>query len=137
MTIPNSLIPSEEQKPINKKRLAFAITITSMLVLPLIIGIVSGLTSFFKPPLEDEKIFVVGLLSAYKCQLENGKISTARGQKILEEISSKHNLQSNIFADNDLREVASIYSKTLDQSCSSTVRNEKKAISKIYHSKTN
>lgn len=137
MAIPNSLIPSDEKKPIDKKKLAFAITITSMLVLPLFIGIISGLTSLLKSPLEDEKIFVIGLLSAFKCQLDNGNISPEKGQKILKEIASKHDLNINIFADNDLNRVASFYSKTLDKTCSSTVRDEKKEISRIYQSRIN
>ncbi|OUT95625.1 MAG: hypothetical protein CBB92_11365 [Flammeovirgaceae bacterium TMED32] len=135
MTIPTSLIPEDEKKPINKKRLAVAITVISMLVLPLAIGIVSGLTSLLKAPVEDDKIFAIGVLSAFKCQLDNGYISSAKGQAILEEIASKNNIDRKVFEDSDLRKVAILYSKTLDKGCFSTVRNEKEAINKIYRSK--
>ncbi len=54
---------------------------------------------------------------------------------ILDEIASKHGLNRKIFENSDLNRVASFYSKTLDETCSSTVRDEKKAISKIYNSK--
>lgn len=135
MAIPNRLIPSDEKKPINKKRLIFAISVTTILAIPLIAGIFSGLISMFKSPPADEKIFAIGLLSAFKCQLGKGNISPEEGQTILKEIALKHGLDSKIFENSDLKRAAKFYSKTLDETCSSTVHDEKKAIVKIYHSR--
>ena len=135
MAIPNRLIPSDEKKPINKKRLIFAISVTTILAIPLMAGIFSGLMSMLKSPPADEKIFAIGLLSAFKCQLGKGNTSPEEGQTILKEIAFKHGLDSKIFENSDLKRVANFYSKTLDETCSSTVRDERKAIVKIYHSK--
>ena len=135
MAIPNSLIPSDEKKPINKKRLIFAISVTTIFAIPLMVGIFSGLISMLKSPPEDEKIFAIGLLSAFKCQLDKGNTSPEKGQTILKEIASKHGFDNKIFENSDLTKAANFYSKTLDETCSSTVRDEKKAIIKIYHSK--
>ena len=135
MAIPNSLIPSDKKKSINKKRLIFAISVTTILAIPLVAGIFSGFISMFKSPPEEEKIFAIGVLSAFKCQLDKGNISSEKGQTILKEIASKNGLDSKIFENSDLKRAANFYSKTLDKTCSRTVRDEKQAIIQIYHSK--
>lgn len=133
MVIPTSLIPTDEKKSVDKKKIAFAVVSGSMFMLPLALGLTSGLSSMFAPPLSEEKIFAVGIIAAYKCQLKSGRISPQEGNKIFSNIAINNNLDSAIFSDPEVNTVASEYARTLNSTCSATAISEKKEISRLYH----
>jgi len=79
------LIPSDEKKEVNKRKLAFAVLVSIGFFVPLGVGLFEGLRSLMKPPLTPRQVFISGALSAYKCQVFRGRVSPAEGRARLNE----------------------------------------------------
>ena len=137
MVIPSSLIPSDERKPINNKRLFFASVVGSLLVLPVVIGLFSGLASFFSPPLPRDKVFVVGLLAAFQCQVKQGRMTPKKGSEILSQVARANQLDPSVLQSRLLVNLANLYSKKLNSDCSKSVANESEEIQRIYKKSLN
>ena len=137
MVIPSSLIPSDERKPINKKRLFFASVVGSLLVLPVVIGLFSGLAAFLSPPLPQDKVFVVGLLAAFQCQVKQGRMTSERGGEILSQVARKNQLDPSVLQSRLLVNLANLYSQKLNPDCSKNVANEAEEIQRIYRKSLN
>ena len=132
MVIPSSLIPSDERKPIKKKRLFFASVVGSLLVLPVVTGLFSGLAAFLSPPLPEDQVFVVGLLAAFQCQVKQGRMTSERGGEILSQVARKNQLDPSVLQSRLLVNLANSYSQRLNPDCSKSVVNEGEEIQRIY-----
>ena len=132
MAIPISLIPSDEKKEIDKKKLAFAVAVVFVMFVPLLIGLFSGLKSLLKPPLTPREVFVAGLLSAYKCQVSRGAVSPSEGKVLLQDIFQKSSLDAALIEDPDLNSIAGSLSSRLDGNCSSVGLDEEAFLNGAY-----
>ena len=134
MVIPTSLIPSDEKREIDKKKLIFALLTGSFLIVPLLLGLYSGLSQVLKAGLEPEKIYVVGLLSSYKCHTERYGLSKQEGRNTLISLMDKNSLNHTMLSDPSLNKVAEIYAKKLRNKCESAEISEERTINNIYRS---
>ena len=132
MAIPISLIPSDEKKEIDIKKLAFAVAVAVVMFVPLLIGLISGLKSLLKPPLTQREVFVAGLLSAYKCQVSRGAVSPSEGKVLLQDIFQKNSLDAALIEDPDLNSIAGSLSSRLDGNCSSDGLDEEDFLNAAY-----
>ena len=132
MAIPVGLIPSEEKKEIDKRKLAFALLVSIVLFIPLGVGLFEGLRSLMKPPLTPRQVFVSGALSAYKCQVFRGRVSPAEGRARLEKIFEINSLDPSIVDDPLMNDIAGVFAQMLDVSCSSAGMDEVVALNRIY-----
>tara|TARA_B100001964_G_scaffold146064_1_gene160864 strand:- start:439 stop:852 length:414 start_codon:yes stop_codon:yes gene_type:complete len=134
MAIPSGLIPSDEKREIDKKKLSFAVVVVLALGLPMLIGVWSGLSQLLKPGLDNEKIFVVGLLSAYKCHTNRYRMNQQKGHERLVSLMNKRSLDLSMLSDPILDKVADVYSRKLHGNCESAEASEKRTINNIYRS---
>lgn len=132
MAIPVGLIPSEEKKEVDKRKLAFAVLISILFFIPLGVGFFEGLRSLMKPPLTPRQVFVSGALSAYKCQVFRGRLSPAEGRARLEKIFEINSLDPSIVDDPLMNDIAGVFAQRLDVSCSSAGMDEVVALNRIY-----
>ena len=132
MAIPVGLIPSEEKKEVDKRKLAFAVLIAIVFFIPLGVGFFEGLRSLLKPPLTPRQVFVSGALSAYKCQVFRGRISPAEGRARLEKIFEINSLDPSVVDDPLMNDIAGVFAQMLDVSCSSAGMDEVVALNGIY-----
>ena len=132
MAIPVGLIPSEEKKEIDKRKLAFALLVSIVLFIPLGVGFFEGLRSLMKSPLTPRQVFVSGALSAYKCQVFRGRVSPAEGRARLEKIFEINSLNSTIIDDPEMNNIAGIFAQMLDVNCSSVGMDEELVLNRIY-----
>jgi hypothetical protein len=132
MAIPVGLIPSEEKKEVDKRKLAFAVLISIVFFIPLGVGFFEGLRSLMKSPLTPRQVFVSGALSAYKCQVFRGRLSPAEGRARLEKIFEINSLDPSIVDDPLMNDIAEVFAEMLDVSCSSVGMDEVVALNKIY-----
>ena len=132
MVIPISLIPSDEKKKIDKKKLAFAVAVSVVMFVPLLIGLFSGLRSLLKPSLTPREVFVAGLLSAYKCQVSRGAVSPSEGKALLQDIFQKNKLDVGLIDHPDLNSIAGSLSSKLDGNCSSVGLDEESFLNAAY-----
>ena len=132
VVIPISLIPSDEKKEIDKRKLAFAVIVALMMFTPLLIGLFSGLKSLLKPPLTPRQVFVSGLLSAYKCQVARGALSPNEGKALLENIFKENSMDVALMYDPDLNRIAASLSSKLDGQCSSVGMDEEAFLNAAY-----
>jgi len=132
MAIPLSLIPSGEKREIDKRKLTFAVIVSLVLFVPLLVGLFSGLKSLLKPPLTPRQVFVSGLLSAYKCQVARGAVSPSEGRALLEDIFKVNALDAALIDDPDLNKIAGSLSSRLDSKCSSVGMDEEAFLNAAY-----
>ena len=132
MTIPVVLIPSEEKKEVDKKKLAFAVLVSIVFFIPLGVGLFEGLRSLMKPPLTPRQVFISGALSAYKCQVFRGRVSPDEGRARLEQIFEINSLDPSIVDDPLMNDIAGVFAQMLDVSCSSAGMDEVVALNRIY-----
>ena len=132
MAIPVGLIPSEEKKEVDKRKLAFAVLTSIIFFIPLGVGFFEGLRSLMKPPLTPRQVFVSGALSAYKCQVFRGRVSPAEGRARLEKIFEINSLDPSIVDDPLMNDIAGVFAQMLDVSCSSAGMDEVVALNRIY-----
>ena len=132
MAIPVGLIPSEEKKEVDKRKLAFAVLISIVFFIPLGVGFFEGLRSLMKSPLTPRQVFVSGALSAYKCQVFRGRVSPAEGKARLEKIFEINSLDPSIVDDPLMNDIAEVFAQMLDVSCSSVGMDEVVALNRIY-----
>tara|TARA_B000000441_G_C21615452_1_gene274276 strand:+ start:65 stop:511 length:447 start_codon:yes stop_codon:yes gene_type:complete len=132
MVIPVGLIPSEEKKEVDKRKLAFAVLTSIIFFIPLGVGFFEGLRSLMKPPLTPRQVFVSGALSAYKCQVFRGRVSPAEGRARLEKIFEINSLDPSIVDDPLMNDIAGVFAQMLDVSCSSAGMDEVVALNRIY-----
>ena len=132
MAIPVGLIPSEEKKEIDKRKLAFALLVSIVLFIPLGVGFFEGLRSLMKLPLTPRQVFVSGALSAYKCQVFRGRVSPAEGRARLEKIFEINSLDPSVVDDPLMNDIAGVFAQMLDVSCSSAGMDEVVALNRIY-----
>ena len=132
MAIPVSLIPKEEKREIDKRKLAFAALVSFVFFIPLGVGLFEGLRSLMKPPLTPRQVFIAGALSAYKCQVFRGRVSPAEGRARLERIFEINSLDPSIIDDSKMNDIARVFAQKLDLSCSSVGMDEEVVLNKIY-----
>ena len=132
MAIPVGLIPSEEKKEVDKRKLAFAVLISIVFFIPLGVGLFEGWRSLMKPPLTPRQVFISGALSAYKCQVFRGRVSPAEGRARLEKIFEINSLDPSIIDDPLMNDIAGVFAQMLDVSCSSAGMDEVVALNRIY-----
>ena len=132
MVIPVGLIPSDEKKEVNKRKLAFAVLVSIGFFIPLGVGLFEGLRSLMKPPLTPRQVFISGALSAYKCQVFRGRVSPAEGRARLEKIFEINSLDPSIVDDPLMNDIAGVFSQMLDVNCSSAGMDEVVALNRIY-----
>ena len=132
MVIPVGLIPSDEKKEVNKRKLAFAVLVSIGFFVPLGVGLFEGLRSLMKPPLTPRQVFISGALSAYKCQVFRGRVSPDEGRARLEQIFEINSLDSTIIDDPEMNNIAGIFAQMLDVNCSSVGMDEELALNRIY-----
>ena len=132
MAIPVGLIPSEEKKEVDKRKLAFAVLISIVFFFPLGVGFFEGLRSLMKSPLTPRQVFVSGALSAYKCQVFRGRVSPAEGRARLEKLFEINSLDPSIVDDPLMNDIAGVFAQMLDVSCSSSGMDEVVALNRIY-----
>ena len=132
MVIPVGLIPSDEKKEVNKRKLAFAVLVSIVFFIPLGVGLFEGLRSLMKPPLTPRQVFISGALSAYKCQVFRGRVSPAEGRARLEQILEINSLDSTIIDDPEMNNIAGIFAQMLDVNCSSVGMDEELVLNRIY-----
>ena len=132
MVIPAGLIPSDEKKEVNKRKLAFAVLVSIGFFIPLGVGLFEGLRSLMKPPLTPRQVFISGALSAYKCQVFRGRVSPAEGRARLEQIFEINSLDSTIIDDPEMNNIAGIFAQMLDVNCSSVGMDEELVLNRIY-----
>ena len=132
MVIPVGLIPSDEKKEVNKRKLAFAVLVSIVFFIPLGVGLFEGLRSLMKPPLTPRQVFISGALSAYKCQVFRGRVSPAEGRTRLEQIFEINSLDSTIIDDPEMNNIAGIFAQMLDVNCSSVGMDEELVLNRIY-----
>ena len=132
MVIPVGLIPSDEKKEVDKRKLAFAVLVSIVFFIPLGVGLFEGLRSLMKPPLTPRQVFISGALSAYKCQVFRGRVSPAEGRTRLEQIFEINSLDSTIIDDPEMNSIAGIFAQMLDVNCSSVGMDEEVVLNRIY-----
>ena len=132
MAIPVGLIPKEEKREIDKRKLAFAALVSFVFFIPLGVGLFEGLRSLMKPPLTPHQVFIAGALSAYKCQVFRGRVSPAEGRARLERIFEINSLDPSIIDDSKMNDIAGVFAQKLDLSCSSVGMDEELVLNKIY-----
>ena len=132
MVIPVGLIPSDEKKEVDRKKLAFAVLVSIVFFIPLGVGLFEGLRSLMKPPLTPRQVFISGALSAYKCQVCRGRVSPAEGRARLEQIFEINSLDSTIIDDPEMNNIAGIFAQMLDVNCSSVGMDEELVLNRIY-----
>ena len=132
MVIPVGLIPSDEKKEVNKRKLAFAVLVSIGFFVPLGVGLFEGLRSLMKPPLTPRQVFISGALSAYKCQVFRGRVSPAEGRARLERIFEINSLDPSIVDDPGMNDIAGIFAQMLDVNCSSVGMDEELVLNRIY-----
>ena len=132
MVIPVGLIPSDEKKEVDKRKLAFAVLVSIVFFTPLGVGLFEGLRSLMKPPLTPRQVFISGALSAYKCQVFRGRVSPAEGRTRLEQIFEINSLDSTIIDDPEMNNIAGIFAQMLDVNCSSVGMDEELVLNRIY-----
>ena len=132
MVIPVGLIPSDEKKKVDKRKLAFAVFVFFVFFIPLGVGLFEGLQSLMKPPLTPRQVFISGALAAYKCQVFRGRVSPDAGRARLEKIVEMNSLDLSIVDDPEMNRVAGAFAQMLDASCSSVGMNEEAVINRIY-----
>ena len=132
MVIPVGLIPSDEKKEVDKRKLAFAVLVSIVFFTPLGVGLFEGLRSLMKPPLTPRQVFISGALSAYKCQVFRGRVSPAEGRTRLEQIFEINSLDSAIIDDPEMNNIAGIFAQMLDVNCSSVGMDEEVVLNRIY-----
>ena len=132
MVIPVGLIPSDEKKEVDKKKLAFAVLVSIVFFIPLGVGLFEGWRSLMKPPLTPRQVFISGALSAYKCQVFRGRISSAEGRTRLERIFEINSLDPSIVDDPGMNDIAGIFAQMLDVNCSSVGMDEEVVLNRIY-----
>ena len=126
------LIPSDEKKEVNKRKLAFAVLASIGFFIPLGVGLFEGLRSLMKPPLTPRQVFISGALSAYKCQVFRGRVSPAEGRARLERIFEINSLDPSIVDDPGMNDIAGIFAQMLDVNCSSVGMDEELVLNRIY-----
>ena len=132
MVIPVGLIPSDEKKEVDKRKLAFAVLVSIVFFTPLGVGLFEGLRSLMKPPLTPQQVFISGALSAYKCQVFRGRVSPSEGRARLEQIFEINSLDSTIIDDPEMNNIAGIFAQMLDVNCSSVGMDEEVVLNRIY-----
>ena len=132
MAIPVGLIPSEEKKEVDKRKLAFAVLISIVFFVPLGVGFFEGLRSLMKSPLTPRQVFVSGALSAYKCQVFRGRVSPAEGRARLEKIFEINSLDLSIVDDPLMNDIAGVFAQMLDVNCSSVGMDEVVTLNRIH-----
>ena len=132
MVIPVGLIPSDEKKEVDKRKLAFAVLVSIVFFTPLGVGLFEGLRSLMKPPLTPRQVFISGALSAYKCQVFRGRVSPTEGRARLEQIFEINSLDSTIIDDPEMNNIAGIFAQMLDVNCSSVGMDEELVLNRIY-----
>ena len=132
MAIPVSLIPSEEKKEVDKRKLAFAVLTSIIFFIPLGVGFFEGLRSLMKPPLTPRQVFVSGALSAYRCQVFRGRVSPAEGRARLEKIFEINSLDPSIVDDPLMNDIAGVFAQMLDVNCSSVGMDEVVTLNRIH-----
>ena len=132
MVIPVGLIPSDEKKEVNKRKLAFAVLVSIGFFVPLGVGLFEGLRSLMKPPLTPRQVFISGALSAYKCQVFRGRVSPAEGRARLERVFEINSLDPSIVDDPGMNDIAGIFAQMLDVNCSSVGMDEELVLNRIY-----
>ena len=132
MAIPIGLIPKEEKKEIDKRKLAFAALVSFVFFIPLGVGLFEGLRSLMKPPLTPHQVFIAGALSAYKCQVFRGRVSPAEGRARLQRLFEINSLDPSIVDDPLMNDIAEVFAQMLDVSCSSVGMDEVVALNRIY-----
>ena len=132
MAIPVGLIPKEEKKEIDKRKLAFAALVSFVFFIPLGVGLFEGLRSLMKPPLTPHQVFIAGALSAYKCQVFRGRVSPAEGRARLQRLFEINSLDPSIIDDSKMNDIAGVFAQKLDLSCSSVGMDEEVVLNKIY-----
>ena len=132
MVIPVGLIPSDEKKEVNKRKLAFAVLVSIGFFVPLGVGLFEGLRSLMKPPLTPRQVFISGALSAYKCQVFRGRVSPAEGRARLERIFEINSLDPSIVDNPGMNDIAGIFAQMLDVNCSSVGMDEELVLNRIY-----
>ena len=132
MVIPVDLIPSDEKKEVDKRKLAFALLGSIVFFVPLGIGLFEGLRPLMKPPLTPRQVFISGALSAYKCQVFRGRVSPAEGRARLERIFEINSLDPSIVDDPGMNDIAEIFAQMLDVNCSSVGMDEELVLNRIY-----
>ena len=132
MVIPAGLIPSDEKKEVNKRKLAFAVLVSIGFFIPLGVGLFEGLRSLMKPPLTPRQVFISGALSAYKCQVFRGRVSPAEGRARLERIFKINSLDPSIVDDPGMNDIAGVFAQMLDVNCSSVGMDEEVVLNRIY-----
>ena len=132
MVIPAGLIPSDEKKEVNKRKLAFAVLVSIGFFIPLGVGLFEGLRSLMKPPLTPRQVFISGALSAYKCQVFRGRVSAAEGRARLERIFKINSLDPSIVDDPGMNDIAGVFAQMLDVNCSSVGMDEEVVLNRIY-----
>ena len=132
MAIPVGLIPKEEKKEIDKRKLAFAALVSFVFFIPLGVGLFEGLRSLMKPPLTPHQVFIAGALSAYKCQVFRGRVSPAEGRARLQRLFEINSLDPSIIDDSKMNDIAGVFAQMLDLSCSSVGMDEEVVLNKIY-----
>ena len=132
MAIPVCLIPKEEKREIDKRKLAFAALVSFVFFIPLGVGLFEGLRSLMKPPLTPREVFIAGALSACKCQVFRGRVSPAEGRARLEQIFEIHSLDPSIIDDPKMNGIAGVFAQMLDSNCSSVGMDEEVVLNKIY-----
>ena len=131
MVIPVGLIPSDEKKEVDKKKLAFALFVFVMFSIPLGVGLFEGLRSLMKPPLTPQQVFISGALAAYKCQVFYGRVSPDEGRARLEKIVEMNSLDLSMVDDPEMNRVAGSFVKMLDANCSSVGMNEEVMLNQV------
>ena len=132
MVIPAGLIPSDEKKEFDKRKLAFAVFVSAVLFVPLVIGLFEGLGSLMKPPLTPRQVFISGALSAYKCQVVRGRVSPDEGRVRLEKMFEMNSLDPSLVDDPGMNRIAGVFAQMLDKSCSSAGMDEEKMLNQVH-----
>ena len=132
MVIPIGLIPSDEKKEVDKRKLAFAVLVSIVFFIPLGVGLFEGLRSLMKPPLTPRQVFISGALSAYKCQVFHGRVSPAEGRARLERMFEINSLDPSLVDDPGMNDVAGVFAQMLDLNCSSVGMDEEIVLNRIY-----
>ena len=130
--IPESLIPSDERKPVNRKTLVFAGIVALLFAIPFALLPLSGSLGSKKAKLSSNELLWVGFLSAYFCQVNSSRLSPEQGRVILKNLITANSLPRSVVENKILRDVALLNSQTFSNECSPTRPDGDNGISEIY-----
>ena len=107
--IPDSLIPSDERKPVNRKTLVFAGIVALLFAIPFALLPLSGSLGSKKAKLLSSELLWVGFLSAYFCQVNSSRLSPEQGRVILKNLITANSLPGSVVENKILHDVCLLY----------------------------